>query len=122
MFIKYEERKAKQEGFMDYCEEVGYREMAEETEKLKKECAVEVFSIGKSVRGREISCLSLGSGRKSVLFVGVHHGMERITAALALKFARDIAEGAIWGDKTAKVLSKRRIYIIPMLNPDGAEI
>jgi len=122
MFIKYEERKAKQEGFMDYCKEVGYREMAEETEKLKKECAVEVFSIGKSVRGREISCLSLGSGRKSVLFVGVHHGMERITAALALKFARDIAEGTIWGDETAKVLSKRRIYIIPMLNPDGAEI
>ena len=107
---------------MDYCKEVGYREMAEETEKLKKECAVEVFSIGKSVRGREISCLSLGSGRKSVLFVGVHHGMERITAALALKFARDIAEGTIWGDETAKVLSKRRIYIIPMLNPDGAEI
>lgn len=107
---------------MDYCKEVGYGEMTEETEKLKKECGAEVFSIGKSVRGRDISCLSLGSGRKSVLFVGVHHGMERITAALALKFARDIAEGAMWGDETAKVLSKRRIYIIPMLNPDGAEI
>ncbi len=97
---------------MDYCKEVGYGEMTEETEKLKKECAVEVFfHRKKSVRGREISCLSLGSGRKSVLFVGVHHGMERITAALALKFACDIADGAIWGDETEKgTLEAAHIY------------
>ena len=45
MFIKYQESKAKQEVFMDNCKEVGYGEMTEETEKLKKECGAEVFSI-----------------------------------------------------------------------------
>ena len=108
---------------MDYCGEIGYAEALEETYALKKELGAEVFLIGRSLRSREIPCIAIGRGDKSVLFVGVHHGMERITAALALKFARDVAEGTIWGRKeTEKILSRRRLCIIPMLNPDGAEI
>lgn len=107
---------------MDYCKEIGYKEMMEQAQKLRIECGAQVCSIGKSVRGRELICITLGGGKDCVLIVGVHHGMERITAGIALRFARDIAKGAVWGDDTARVLSERCIYIVPMLNPDGAEI
>ena len=107
---------------MNYCEEMSYENVKNEVCALKREGKVEFFSIGRSLRGREIFCLTLGDGAECGIFVGVHHGMERITAALILKFVRDIAEGNVWGGRTADVLASRRIYFIPMLNPDGAEI
>ena len=42
--------------------------------------------IGRSLVGREIPLISVGKGKKSVLFVGTHHGMEWITTALLLDF------------------------------------
>ena len=98
---------------MDYGGEIGYAEALEETYALKKELGAEVFLIGRSLRSREIPCIAIGRGDKSVLFVGVHHGMERITAALALKFARDVAEGTRWGRKEPeRILSRRRLCIL----------
>lgn len=107
---------------MNYCEEMSFENVKKEILLMKSEGEADVFSIGRSIRKREIFCVALGCGSECGIFVGVHHGMERITAALILKFIRDIAEGRIWGESTNEILARRRIYFIPMLNPDGAEI
>ncbi len=85
-------------------------------------------SIGKSILGRDISCLRLGQGKSASLFVGAHHGAEAITSLILLKFIADISESAknpshhLIGFDTAKILRHRMLYIVPMLNPDGVAI
>jgi len=94
-------------------------------EKLKGYSSV--FSIGKSVQGRDILCLRLNnsatgeqsSPKPGALFVGNHHAREHLSVEMPLKYAAWLAENK---DGEAKaVLDGRDIYIIPMLNPDGAE-
>jgi len=94
-------------------------------EKLKGYSSI--FSIGKSVQGREILCLRLNSsvsgdkpsGKPGALFIGNHHAREHLSVEMPLKYAAWLAENK---DGEAKaVLEGRDIYIVPMLNPDGAE-
>lgn len=78
--------------------------------------------IGKSIEGRPISFLRIGRGRKNILYVGTHHAMENITAAVLLRFAEDVARNAektLYGVSLPYLLETRSFYLVPMLNPDG---
>ncbi len=82
--------------------------------------------IGTSILGRSIPLLSLGSGERSVLYIGAHHGMEWITSALLVLLVREIAEAyerdlVLFGVSVRTMLRLRRIHIVPMLNPDGVD-
>ena len=84
-------------------------------------------SIGKSLVGRDIPLITIGSGKKSVLYVGTHHGMEWITSVLLLKYLRDVGKtiaekGKIFGVDAEELFLNRTVYIVPMLNPDGVEL
>lgn len=84
--------------------------------------------IGKSYLGRNVEMIRLGGGSlRRPLFVGTHHGMEWITALILLRFTEDLARAAsdgsnMYGCDIRFVLRSRSICIIPMLNPDGAEL
>lgn len=83
--------------------------------------------IGKSVRGRDIFYIRLGSGERRVLYNAAHHGLEWITAALMMRFAFDFAECYVkgirfFGYDIRRLFDKASIYIVPMVNPDGVEI
>ena len=85
---------------------------------LKTHYRAELTEIGKSVLGKPIYKLTLGSGKKNALLWTQMHGNET-TGTLSvldlLKFFRS-------GHKTAQtILSNFTLDIIPMLNPDGAE-
>ena len=87
---------------------------------------LKVGSIGKSIFGKNIPLLTLGNGKKSVIYIGAHHGMEWITSALLIRFAEDFCkeykDGTHIFDVSVKVLFETRtIHIVPMLNPDGIE-
>lgn len=85
----------------------------------KRHPHIPIFSIGKSVQGRDLSAMKLGSGVRRVLFHGVHHGMEWLTGKLLMRFAEDLAEGL----HDASILWKKvTLYLVPMVNPDGVEI
>ncbi len=81
---------------------------------------------GKSILGRKLPVFRVGKGRKKVLYVGAHHGMEHITSALLLRFVNEYCEllasgGRVDGVSIPSMDAARTVYIIPMLNPDGVE-
>ncbi len=87
---------------------------------------VRVSELGRSVLDRPIPMISLGKGKKSVLYVGAHHGMEWITTAILLKFVNEYCElycsnGKIGHTSISYLNSVRTLCIVPMLNPDGVD-
>ena len=83
--------------------------------------------FGFSILGKPLEYITFGVGKETHIFVGTHHGSEHITASLLIKFSADIADAAQNGRKLAgfdvsNIRSYRQLVIIPMLNPDGADI
>ncbi len=85
-------------------------------------------SLGTSHEGRDIWLVEIGNptgapldSRPGLLIVGNLSGDHVIGSALALETIRFLLTG---GDSTANpdsVLSERVVYVVPRLNPDGAE-
>ncbi len=85
-----------------------------------------VTFLGNSLMNKSIPIITLGKGKKRILYIGAHHGMEWITTALLLKFANEYCElfeanGHIGHTSVSYLNSTRSIMIIPMLNPDGVD-
>jgi carboxypeptidase T len=91
---------------------------------------VKVRSIGKTVEKRDIWALQINttpealiagqSSKPGVIFIGAHHAREHLSVEIPLMLAQHLLENR--GDtKIANLLETRDIWIIPMLNADGAE-
>jgi g-D-glutamyl-meso-diaminopimelate peptidase len=88
---------------------------------------LEVGVAGKSVLGKNLYYLRLGTGPTEVFYNGSHHGIEWITTPLLMKFienySRAYATGSrIQGYDIRDLFRRSSIYIIPMVNPDGVNI
>ncbi len=82
--------------------------------------------LGESILGRGIPLITLGNGKKELLYVGAHHGMEWITSVILTRFLNDFWEiffhnGSVYGISLRQLCQSYTLYIIPMLNPDGVE-
>lgn len=82
--------------------------------------------LGDSILGRSIPILSLGTGKKEILYIGAHHGMEWITSIVLLRFVNEFCElyrneKNIYRTSLSWFCDQYTLYIIPMLNPDGVE-
>ena len=88
---------------------------------------IEYGTIGKSLCGRDISCLKIGSQKEPVLFAAAFHGMEWLTSLLVLTFVENLCN-FIYNNKFIKqldvksVLNKNGLIVVPCVNPDGVEI
>ena len=85
-----------------------------------------VTYLGESILGRGIPLVTLGEGKKTVLYVGAHHGMEWITSSLLLRMIGDYCRAyesgeTICGLNVPVLFETRTVCIVPMLNPDGVE-
>ncbi len=91
---------------------------------------ISVSSIGKSLEGRNLwavhfnsSKADLTSGvsnRPGVVYMGDHHAREHVSVEVPLLFAQYLV--AHRNDlEISNLLRTRDIWIIPMVNPDGAE-
>lgn len=83
--------------------------------------------LGESVMGRGIPLFSLGEGQKEIYYIGAHHGAERITGALLIRFLAEFCalcarDGQAFGVNLRYLLRSRTLYVLPVLNVDGAEI
>lgn len=72
---------------------------------------VEVFSIGKSTEGREILCFATGKGRTIISTAAIHARENAV--AYVVKAQLDYALEHYAGG---------RICVVPLANPDGAEL
>ncbi|MBI3551168.1 MAG: zinc carboxypeptidase [Elusimicrobia bacterium] len=88
-----------------------------------------LFSIGGGWQGdKQIWCLRLNttakgeekSNKPAIVYMGTHHAREHLSTEVPFLLAKYLVENR---DKPeiAGLLAKRDVYIIPMINPDGAE-
>ncbi len=82
--------------------------------------------MGESVFNRGIPVVRMGEGEKTFLYLGGVSGTDRVSPRILLRWIREYA-GLLEGKKrifhcTADYLFQTRtVYVIPMLNPDGAD-
>ena len=86
-----------------------------------------IGEIGRSVLGRKIYYLSIGTGKKQVFYSAAFHANEWITTPVLLKFAEDYAkayeENGVLGEARARRLYEEyQLFLVPMVNPDGVDL
>lgn len=83
--------------------------------------------IGKSVMGKPLLSLSLGTGANRVVYNATHHANEWIVTPLLLKFTEELsaayaASDAIYSVSAAEIMNYASIYLVPCVNPDGMDL
>lgn len=90
-------------------------------ERLKANPLYEISEVGKSFEGRTLNLIKLGKGSVKVFLWSQMHGNEA-TATMALMDLFNFLEDESLNHVTDKILKSCTIYILPMVNPDGAEV
>lgn len=88
---------------------------------------LEVGSIGRSVMGRELYYIRLGTGSREASYNASHHANEYITTPVLMKFIENYAKAystntSILGYNIGELFSLTSIYVIPLVNPDGVDL
>ena len=88
---------------------------------------VKIFSIGKSILGKDITALKIGTGPKEVFYFASIHANEWITTPLLIKFIEEYCYSysnnlSFYGYNTRNIYNNVTLYIVPMVNPDGVDL
>ena len=88
---------------------------------------IEIGSIGKSVLGKNIPYIKIGRGEKEVFYSATYHANEWITSVVLMKFLENYAYSyknnlQIFNYPARQIYDSASIYIVPMVNPDGADL
>ncbi len=88
---------------------------------------VRMSEIGRSVMGRPILALSMGSGIKQIGYNAAHHANEWITVPVLLRFLEEYAaayaaDGWIDGVCARELYNAATLHIVPLVNPDGVDL
>ncbi|MBE6674988.1 MAG: hypothetical protein E7596_07760 [Ruminococcaceae bacterium] len=114
---------------MEFTRELDHSKLMERLNVLQENHReMSVSYIGESVFGRAIPLVTLGdkTAQKSVLYVSTHHASENICTSVLLNFIEDYLNAfdrfaQIYQINLRYLFKMRKIYIVPMLNPDGVE-
>ena len=82
-----------------------------------------VESLGQSLEGREVECLSIGNGKLVAWIQHRQHPGETMAEFFAEGFLHRLFGVGVDGeldDATKRVLDQYRLYIVPCMCPDGA--
>lgn len=90
---------------------------------------ISVSSIGQSFEGREIFVVTITSkatglaeDKPAILIDGNIHAVEMTASAAALYFIEFLIENFGKDERVTRCLESRAFYVIPRVNPDGAEL
>ena len=83
---------------------------------------IEISTAGTSELGREIPLLKIGNGECIVLAWSQMHGNESTTTKALFDFIKFIGQKEFFQDEIKQFLEKNSFYILPILNPDGADL
>ncbi len=79
---------------------------------------IQAETIGESVLGKPIYGLKIGDGKKRLLMWSQMHGNESTTTKALFDLLNTLSRGE---PEAKEILGHCTLYIIPILNPDGAE-
>ncbi|CAN0522025.1 unnamed protein product, partial [Scytosiphon promiscuus] len=80
-----------------------------------------VTVVGKSIQGRNLSLISIGTGATDVFLWSQMHGDEP-TATQAIFDIFNFLSSADFKTEKENILKNLKLHFLPMLNPDGAEV
>lgn len=78
--------------------------------------------LGSSELGQDIHGILIGRGDKRILAWSQMHGNESTTTKGVVDFVRLLLQESVASDFVSAVLNQHTFLIIPMLNPDGAQV
>jgi len=113
------------ETWLNQCVPTDYEQMMRILNELAETYPCVSFSyLGETILGRGIPMVTLGKGKKTILYVGAHHGMEWITSWLLLRMISEYCQlyengGRLFNCNVRYLYEARTLCIVPMLNPDG---
>jgi carboxypeptidase T len=88
---------------------------------------VAVSSYGRSAQGRPLPLVKISdavrtdSDEPEVLFSCAQHAREHLTVEMCLHIVRRLAQGYGTDPVITQLVKSREIWVLPMVNPDGAE-
>ncbi len=106
-----------------------YDEVLDDLKKLAKGNPeyVNTFVMGKSIEGRDLLgvTITVGSSKKetqkpAMMLIGTHHAREHLSTEIPLMLAEYFVEQIKKDSKFKSLMKDRVVYIVPLLNPDGA--
>jgi len=77
--------------------------------------------LGKSVENRGIQMLTIGNGPRKILLWSQMHGNESTATLALLDILNFFKASDEWNIQRQALMKEVTIYMIPMLNPDGAD-
>jgi murein tripeptide amidase MpaA len=88
---------------------------------------VSLFSIGQSYKGRQLWAVKVSDNvtvdepEPEVLFDGTHHSDEHMGVEMTLHIFHWLVDGYGTNTRITNIVNTREIYIVFLVNPDGAE-
>ena len=114
LYPKYIEKKLSQKRFK-------HRDIVALINEHSENSFFQIDEIGESVENRKIFKIAIGKGNKNILIWSQMHGNEP-TGTMAIFDLLNFFTENEQQDYVKKWLSEYQLHIIPMLNPDGAEL
>lgn len=106
-----------------------YDQMVKDAQRLQEFFPeyIKLGTAGKSVEGRDLITIELGSGAKTVFITGSTHAREYISTSYIMTFIEKTALAAKTGENSTaynidQILKDVTYRIIPMVNPDGVNL
>jgi carboxypeptidase T len=104
-----------------------YQEMVDDLQALAAAYPqlVHIISLGQSYEGRDLIGVRISNdandnlSEPGVFYVGQHHAREHLTVEVVLSIAHHFLDST--KISTRGLIYSRQIYVVPSLNPDGAE-
>ena len=84
-------------------------------------------TIATTAYGRTVTAVRIGRGSRSALYNASHHANEWITTPVLMKFLEEYARavsvnGQIFGINAQELYEKTKLYLVPMVDPDGVDL
>ncbi len=99
-----------------------YSDIVPLIEQLQNKNIFMVDKVGKSIEGRDIYLISFGTGKTKVFLWSQMHGDEPTATSALFDIFNLFLDDNAYPELKKFLLSNLSIYIIPMVNPDGAEV
>lgn len=89
---------------------------------IKNKNIFSVSKAGESIQGRDIYLISYGKGEKKIFLWSQMHGDESTATMAIFDVLNFLSDNHHFNEIKDIILNQTKIYFMPMVNPDGAEI